>query len=312
MPKKVLVTGGAGFIGSHLVDRLIKEGFEVTVLDNLSTGRIDNIRRHFGKACFSFIKGDVREKRVISKAFKDFDVVFHLAAITSVPFSVKFPKVTCEVNADGTRNILEACLENNVDKFVFASSCAVYGEPKYLPIDESHPTKPLSPYAESKFEAENICRVFHKKYGLKTVILRLFNVYGPRMSGGQYGGVIKRFIGRLRVGKPPVIYGDGEQTRDFVHVEDVVEAIMSAFKNSDASGKVFNIGSGTAVTINQLANMLMDVISVNGIKPIYRKSRPNDIRHSCADIRLAKVTLGFGPKTSLKEGLARVLMENAA
>lgn len=312
MSKRVLVTGGAGFIGSHLADRLVNNGFEVVVLDNLSTGNIGNIKQCSKFASFSFFKGDIRNKSIVNDALKDVEAVFHLAAITSVPFSVKFPQVTWEVNVDGTWNILEACLGYDVRKIVFVSSCAVYGEHRYLPIDEKHPTKPLSPYAEGKLEAENICRVFHEKYGLKTVILRLFNVYGPRMRGGQYGGVIKRFIGRLKVGKPPVIYGDGEQTRDFVHVEDVVEAIMLAFKNANASGKVFNIGSGVAVTINQLANTLMDIMGVNGIKPIYRKLRPNDIRHSCADIRLAKATLGFEPKTSLKEGLARVLMENAA
>lgn len=307
--ERVLVTGGAGFIGSNLVDMLVKKGFEVVVFDNLSSGKVTNIKKHFGNLYFSFVMDDLRDKDAVNKALKGVDAVFHLAAITSVPFSVRFPKVTREVNVDGTRNLLEACLEHYVKMFVFVSSCAVYGEPQYLPIDEKHPTSPLSPYAESKLEAENVCWSFHEKYGLRTVVLRLFNVYGVRMREDQYGGVIMRFIKRLEVGKPPIIYGNGKQTRDFVYVEDVVQALMLAFRNVNASGKVFNIGSGVPVTINELADVLMGITGVSGVKPIRRRAMPGDIKHSYADIRLAKAVLGFEPKMSLKEGLARLLRE---
>ncbi len=300
------MTGGAGFIGSHLVDWLVKQGYTVTVLDNLSTGKLENVRGCLDDPGFKFVKGDVRDRRNVEEALKDVQAVFHLAAITSVPYSVKHPNVTVKVNVDGTRNLLEACLREGVERFIYVSSCAVYGEPEYLPVNERHPARPISPYAESKLKAENVCRSFHEKHGLKTVVFRLFNVYGPRMREGQYSGVISRFIKRLKAGKSPIIYGDGRQTRDFVYVEDVVQALISALKNEDALGKVLNIGCGVPVTINELADMLMELTGTR-VKPIHRKARLGDIKHSYADIGLAKIILGFEPKTSLKEGLVRLL-----
>ena len=195
----VLVTGGAGFIGSHLVARLLKEGFEVVVLDNLSTGSLKNLELCLENENFRFVKGSIVDEQAAREALKDVEAVFHLAAITSVPYSVEYPDVTREVNVDGTRKLLEECLSAGVERFIYVSSCAVYGEPEYLPIDEKHPARPVSPYAESKLEAERLCREFQKAYGLKTTIVRPFNVYGPRMKGGRYGGVIARFIKRLKI-----------------------------------------------------------------------------------------------------------------
>ncbi|MEM3703005.1 MAG: SDR family NAD(P)-dependent oxidoreductase [Candidatus Bathyarchaeia archaeon] len=303
---KVLVAGGAGFIGSHLADRLVKDGFAVVVLDDFSTGKLENIKEHIGRENFSLVKSDVRDEKAVREALNGVEAVFHLAAITSVPFSVKYPRVTREINVKGTENLLEMCLKCDVEKFVYASSCAVYGEPKYLPLDEKHPTWPLSPYAESKLEAEGICRSFGEKYGLRTVVLRFFNVYGLRMRRDQYSGVISRFIERLSVEKPPVIYGDGEQTRDFIYVEDVVEAMMLALNKAEASGGTFNIGSGTPLTINRLAALLMEIMGVNGVKPVHRKARRGDIRHSYAEISLAETVLGFKPQTPIEEGLAKL------
>jgi UDP-glucose 4-epimerase len=312
MTERVLVTGGAGFIGSHLVDTLVKNGFQVIVFDDLSTGRMENVKRHVGKPAFSFVNGDLRNKTAVKEALKDVEAVFHLAAIVSVPFSMKHPQVTHEINVDGTASLLEACLKANVERFIYASSCAVYGEPKYLPIDENHPAKPLSPYAESKLEAENLCMSFHENYGLGTVVLRLFNVYGPRMREDQYGGVITRFIKRLTAGKPPIIYGDGEQTRDFVYVGDVVQAMMLALKVAEAKGETFNIGSGVPVTINDLADLLIKITGACEVKPVHRRPRAGDIKHSYANVQLAKKLLGFKPNTSLKDGLSKLPLRDSS
>ncbi len=304
---KVLVTGGAGFIGSHLVDHLVREGFEVAVLDNLSTGSLENVKHLSASKGFSFVRGDVADKRRVDESLKDVDVVFHLAAVTSVPFSVKNPVETFRVNVEGTRNLLEACIREGVERFIYVSSCAVYGEPEYLPVDEKHPLRPISPYAESKLEAERLCMEFQETYGLKTTVLRPFNVYGSGMRSDQYGGVVASFIERLRLGKPPIIYGDGTQTRDFVHVEDVVRAMILALDNEGAAGRTFNVATGVPTSINRLAQLVIDLFGASGVKPQHRKARIGDVRHSYADIKEAKANLGFEPKISLKEGLSTLL-----
>ena len=298
------MTGGAGFIGSHLVDRLIKEGFEVSVLDNLSTGRMENLMRHLESGGVRLVNADILDRRAVKQALTDVEAVFHLAAITSVPYSIKHPDATRKANVEGTRILLDACLGGNVERFIYVSSCAVYGEPEYLPIDERHPARPVSPYAESKLEAERLCREFQKAYGLKTTIVRPFNVYGPRMKSGMYGGVIARFIERLRLNKPPIIYGDGTQTRDFVHVWDVVNALMLTLNSQKAIGEIFNVASGVATSIDELAKLVMELPGVDGLKPLYRPARNGDIKHSYADISKAKARLGYEPKISLKEGVA--------
>jgi len=304
---RVLVTGGAGFIGSHLVDRLIKEGFEVSVLDNLSTGRMENLMRHLESGGVRLVNADILDRRAVKQALTDVEAVFHLAAITSVPYSIKHPDATRKANVEGTRILLDACLGGNVERFIYVSSCAVYGEPEYLPIDERHPARPVSPYAESKLEAERLCREFQKAYGLKTTIVRPFNVYGPRMKSGMYGGVIARFIERLRLNKPPIIYGDGTQTRDFVHVWDVVNALMLTLNSQKAIGEIFNVASGVATSIDELAKLVMELSGVDGLKPLYRPARNGDIKHSYADVSKAKAKLGYEPKISLKEGITALV-----
>jgi UDP-glucose 4-epimerase len=301
---RVLVTGGAGFIGSHLVDALVKDGCEVCVLDNLSTGRLENIKHHIGNGNVVFVQGDVRDKQVVREAVKGVEAVFHLAAVTSVPYSIKNPEVTREVNVTGTMNLLEACLRDGVERFVHVSTCAVYGEAEYLPIDEKHPTNPVSPYAASKLAAERCCSEFQEAYGLKATVLRLFNVYGLRMRNDQYGGVIARFVERLRGEKPPVIYGDGSQTRDFVYIGDAVGAMRLVLDGGNAIGGTFNVGSGVPTTINQLARLLAQMFGVEGVEPRYRSARRGDLRHSYADVSMARKVLRYEPRFFLKEGLA--------
>jgi len=305
--KKALVTGGAGFIGSHLVDRLLSEGFEVVVLDNLSNGSLENIAHHMGRRDFHFVRGDIRNRQLVKRLVKDVDVIFHEAAFVSVPRSVEEPVLANEVNVAGTLNLLEACLNSDVKRFIYASSSAVYGESEVLPKHEGLTPQPISPYAVSKLAAEHYVKVFYEVYGLKTVSLRYFNVYGPRQRYGPYSGVITIFINRLLRGEPPIIFGDGEQTRDFTNIKDVVEANMLALKSPGAVGEVFNVATGVATTINQLARMLQEITGRQELKPIHTKPRPGDIKHSYADIGKARKILGYQPQVPLRDGLAELV-----
>jgi UDP-glucose 4-epimerase len=303
LAERVLVTGGAGFIGSHLVDKLVDEGFNVIVLDNFSSGSRENLSLNFGKPNFYLVDGDVRKKADVKKALKDVDVVFHFAAVVNVDFSLKNPALVNEVNVHGTLNVLEESLKTSVKRFVYASSCAVYGEPIYLPINEEHPTRPISPYGVSKLAAEHYCRVYNEVYGLETVCLRFFNVYGSRQMGGPYGGVIMKFIDRLRRGESPIVYGNGRQTRDFVFVKDVVDTCISAMRCKNCVGEVINVGSGVETPIYRLAEVLIELFGVHNVKPFYSEARVGDINRSYADLKRARKLLHYRPKTSLHEGL---------
>lgn len=309
MPKKmsILVTGGAGFIGSHIVDRLVDNGINVRVLDNLSTGNLSNIQRHInGKV--DFIEGDIKNVETVRDCVKGVDAVTHLAAIVSVPFSITNPKITFETNVDGTNNLLSASAKERIGKFLLISTCAVYGEPKYLPVDEKHPTNPLSPYAESKLLAEKACLTYQEKNLLKTIIFRLFNVYGPRQGLNDYSGVITKFIDRARQTSPLVVYGDGSQTRDFVHVSNVVEAALHALDNPAAEGEIFNIGTGNPVNIQELAQTISNLTGSK--QPItHENERAGDIKHSYANITKATEILGYNPKIKLKDGLQALITQ---
>jgi len=304
---KILVTGGAGFIGSHLVDRLMKEDYEVVVLDNFSAGKAENIQHHLDNQGFNLVKGDVRNSEDVRKAVRGVDVVFHLAAIVNVPLSIEDPLLVNDVNVRGTLNLLEASVKEDIQRFIYVSTCAVYGEARYLPINEEHPIMPLSPYGISKFTAEHYCKIFHMIHGLKTVCLRFFNVYGPKQSEGPYSGVITQFINRLRQGKPPIIYGDGKQTRDFVYVEDVVEASMRALNSQNCVGEVINVGTGKPTAVNELANVLMELFKEAGTKPEYGPPRAGDIQDSYADISKAERMLSYTPRIGLEKGIKRLL-----
>jgi UDP-glucose 4-epimerase len=306
--KKVLVTGGAGFIGSHVVDSLVDRGYGVRVVDDLSAGKLSNIEAHLKSGRVDFVRGDVKDAEFVRKCVRDVGAVVHLAAITSVPFSVDNPGFTYDTNVAGTLNLLISCAEEKVGKFVFTSSCAVYGEPQWLPVNEECPTGPISPYAESKLAAEHFCMGFHEKRLLRSVILRLFNVYGPRQGVNDYSGVVTRFIDRSRQGLPLIIYGDGSQTRDFVHVLDVVEAVLSSLENADAEGEVFNIGSGAPVSVLELAKTVLELTDSN-LEILYDKPRVGDVKYSYADVSKATRLLGYKPKLSLKDGLRSLLGE---
>ncbi len=309
-----LITGGAGFIGSHLADRLAQlDGIErVIVLDDLSSGSLDNLSACSRTGKLVFVRGDIRDQALISRLLEEHGVnlVFHEAAIVGVPVSTRDPVGTNDVNVGGTLSILMAALKADVERLVMASSCVVYGEAKRFPISEDEPPRPISPYGASKLAAEAYWMAFHETYGLKTVALRYFNVYGPRQKPGEYGGVISIFISRVLAGQPPEIFGDGEQTRDFVHVSDVVEANLLAAEKASAVGEVFNVGSGVETSINRLAQMVLELTGRPDLEPVHGPPREGDIRRSWADISKARRVLGYQPRVSLEEGL-RQLIERA-
>jgi UDP-glucose 4-epimerase len=310
MSKKtsVLVTGGAGFIGSHLVDQLINDGYNVRVIDNLSTGRKSNIQQHIDNGKLDFIEGDIKDKEQVKQVVSGMDAIVHLAAVTSVPFSVQNPKLTYETNVAGTLNLLASLAKERVGKFVFASTCAVYGDPQSLPVNENTPTKPISPYAESKLLAEHYCLGFHQNRLLKSVVLRFFNVYGLRQGLNDYSGVITRFVDRVKMGQPLIVYGDGSQTRDFIHVSDIVNAIQFSLEKEAAEGQVFNVGSGKATSIDELAKTIL-ALSNADLKVIHEAARQGDIKESYSDPSKALKLLNYKPKTQLQEGLREILLE---
>ncbi len=303
--KKVVITGGSGFIGSHLVEELARNN-EVIVIDDLFTGKIENIEHLIDKEGVIFKKGDIRNLHLLINNFRDADYVFHQAAVVSVPLSIKSPVLTNEVNVNGTLNVLIASRECNVKKVVYASSCAVYGDNPNLPLKEDMSPMPLSTYAVSKLAGEYYCQIFNEVYGLSTVSLRYFNVYGPRQdANSDYAAVIPKFIKRVLENKPPIIYGDGEQTRDFIYVEDIVKSNMLAAESNATD--VFNVASGKKISINRLANAIIDAIMGAYLKPIHDKPRLGDIKDSLADISKTKKRLNFNPKYSLKKGLKETI-----
>lgn len=299
---RILVTGGAGFIGSHIVDRLLQEGFEVTVLDNLSTGRIANIKHHLNDKRFRMIEGDIREEKVVRKALKGVEAVIHEAAISSVEESIKDPIKTNDVNLNGTLNLLNLSVKEGVKRFVFASSASIYGDLN-PPLKEDSQPKPMSPYAASKLSGEYYCKAFHKIYGLETICLRYFNVYGPVQRNNQYSSVIINFIDNIKKNKPLVIFGDGLQTRDFIYISDVVEATLIALKSKEGIGEVFNIATGKPTTINELARIMIKLKGKSSLRLIHTEPRKGDIRHSYADVERAERILKFKASVSLEDGL---------
>jgi UDP-glucose 4-epimerase len=301
---KIVITGGAGFIGSHLAEELTRQDHHVIILDDLSTGRKENAEALLSKDNAEFIQGSITELSLLQKIFLGIDFVFHQAAVTSVPRSIKNPQLAHEVNATGTLNVLLAARENGVRKVIYASSSSVYGDTPTLPKKEDMPPNPQSPYAVSKLTGEYYCRVFQRVYGLPTVCLRYFNVYGPRQDpDSPYAAVIPAFLKKLFQGDSPVIYGDGEQTRDFTFVKDAVAANILAAE-SEATG-TFNVGRGDRISINELAGLAVRLVG-NNVEPVYEEPRPGDVKHSLADISRLKAS-GYRPKFSLEEGLRETI-----
>ncbi len=300
---RFLVTGGAGFIGSALVDELVRRSQSVVVLDDLSTGKEANLSGVAGRV--ELIRGSICDAETVRRACAGVDYVLHLAARTSVPRSILEPAETNRVNVDGTLNVLIAARDARVKRFVFAASSSAYGDSSTLPKLESMPAVPISPYGVTKLVGEVYAQVFGRCYGLETVCLRYFNVFGPRQDpNSPYSGVLSRFITALLDGAQPVVFGDGEHSRDFNYVENVVHATLRAAEVPGASGLVFNVGTGGRFTLNQTL-ALLEKISGRPAKPRYDAPRAGDIRDSQADITLARNILGYDPRVSFEEGLRR-------
>jgi nucleoside-diphosphate-sugar epimerase len=301
-----LVTGGAGFIGSHLAEASAREGLRVRIVDDLSTGHRENLDEISGD--FDFIQGSVADESLLNKALEGVELVFHEAAIPSVPRSVDDPRQSHEASVEGTFSLLLAARKNNVRRLVYAASSSAYGDQPRLPKEEGMLPEPLSPYAVAKLVGEYYCQVFTRVYGLETISLRYFNVFGPRQDpGSQYSGVVSRFISALLNDEKPVIYGDGEQSRDFTYIDNVVSANLKAAGVSGGFGTVINIANGKRVSLNQLLDQLKIITSKPDVTADYQKSRLGDVRHSLADISRAREILGYEPQVGLDEGLRRTI-----
>jgi len=300
-----LVTGGAGFIGSHLVERLVADGATVRVLDNFSTGKRANLAPFLSR--IELIEGDIREAEACARACHGVEVVFHEAALPSVPKSLADPVTTHDVNVNGTLNMLVAAREAGARRFIYAASSSAYGETPTLPKVETIPPEPLSPYAVQKLLGEQYCQVFSRCYGLQTLSLRYFNVFGPRQDpASQYAAAIPAFVTAILQGEPPVVYGDGEQTRDFTYVDNVVHANLLGAAAKRTQGEVLNIGCGEHVSVNQVIREINRLLR-REVQPRYAPARTGDIRDSWADIRLARRMLNYQPTVGFAEGLSRTI-----
>ena len=296
-----LVTGGAGFIGSHLCGRLVQDGHSVRVLDNLWSGKRDNLSHVTGRV--DFVEADLRDDAAVAAAVADIDFVLHHGAIASVQFSVEQPLVEQQVNAVGTLKVLDAARSAGVKRVVFAASAAAYGTDPATPKIETMPAVPSSPYGLSKVTGEHYCRIYSEVFGLETVSLRYFNIFGPRQDpSSPYSGVISIFARRMLAGEPPTVFGDGQQSRDFAYVDNVVEANLLACQVSSAAGEVYNIGCERSISVNQLIGHLNDALGTS-FDAVYQDPRPGDVRVSLADISRARQGLGYRPVVGFEEGL---------
>lgn len=295
--ERALVTGGAGFIGSHVTERLVQLGKEVTLVDSLRTGRKENISREV-----RFVRGDITDLEEVRANLRDVDVVFHAAAQTSTPKSVEDPLLDFRINALGTLNVLRAALDSEVKKVVYCSTAAVFGQPRYLPVDEKHPFEPISPYGASKLAGELYCLAFYRTYGLRTVSLRFFNVYGPRENLETTLDEVALYLSSAMRNRAITVLGDGNQSRDFVYVKDIARALLLAADSKSAEGRAFNIGTGVETSINDLVDTIE---RVTGRKAVVRHKpwRKGDIHRSFADISKARTILGFSPRYTLKDGI---------
>jgi UDP-glucose 4-epimerase len=305
--KRILVTGGAGFIGSHLVDRLVT-GNQVTVVDNLSSGKMENIQPHLDRGTIRFFQSDITDLDQMRRLLRDRQVVFHLA-VQGLRLSLLDPYIVHEVNTTGTLNVCQAALEAGVERLVYISSSEVYGTAKTLPMDEEHPLLPTTPYGASKLAGEAYARSYYLSFGLPVVIVRPFNTYGPREHlEGVYGEVIPRFVLRVMNALPPIIFGDGCQTRDFTEVSDIVHGMLMAAECDSMVGETVNIAAGAEVSVNEVARIVIRLVGAkNRLSSVHIAPRPGDVRRHCANIAKAQQTLGFQPEIEIEAGIRRYI-----
>lgn len=305
---RILITGGAGFIGSHLCDKFINEGHTVLCFDNFFNGSLVNIRHLLNHKTFKLINGDVRSFDTLEKFVPGVDVIYHLAAQIHVNRSIIEPKMTYDVNVLGTQNVLEAARMYDVEKVVHMSTSEVYGSAEKVPMDENHPLNAPHPYGASKIAADRMCHAYNQTYKMNITIARPFNAFGPRQKDTGYGGVISIYCKRVMNGQPPIIYGDGQQTRDYNYVADLVEALGLIIKQKQPISEPVNIGTGKEIKIIDLANLIIDLFGQTGhLKPVFVEPRPGEVQRLIADSSKAKKLLGWSPKYSFKEGLNQLI-----
>jgi len=305
---KILVTGGAGFIGSHLCEKYTKEGHTVLCLDNFFNGNLANIRHLLNYKNFKLINGDIRDFDTLEKLMPGVDAICHLAAQIHVDRSIIEPKLTYDVNVLGTQNILEAARMYDVEKVVYVSSSEVYGTAEFVPMTEDHPLSAPHPYGASKIAADRMCHAYAQTYQMDIAIIRPFNAFGPRQKDTGYGGVISIFVKRVQNGAPPIVYGDGNQTRDYTYVADLVDALDLILKHTEPITSPINIGTGREVRIIDLANMIIELASPRSrIKPVFVEPRPGEVQRLLADNSRARQLLGWTPKYSLEDGLIKLI-----
>lgn len=303
--KKILITGGAGFVGTHLCEKYVKEGHVVFCFDNFLNGSLNNVRGLLNHRNFKLINGDIRNIDLLEKLIPDVDIIINLAAQIHVDRSIIEPRLTYEINLFGTLNILELARMHDIEKVVHASTSEIYGSAQYAPMDENHPLEPPHPYGASKVAADRLCVAYHKTYGLNVNILRAFNLYGPFQKDSGYGGAISLFVRRVSNNLPPIIFGDGKQTRDYMYISDVGEAYDKIIKSKkNLNGIPINFGTGNEISIVDLANLIIKLMDKEKeIKPVFVEQRPGEVLRLCADIKKAREMLEWEPKWDIEKGL---------
>lgn len=305
---RILITGGAGFIGSHLCDKYVKEGHIVLCLDNFMNGNLMNVRHLLNYSNFKLINGDIRDFDLLEKVMRDVDIVFHLAAQVHVDRSIIEPKLTYEVNVLGTQNVLEAARMYDVKKIIHASTSEVYGSAQYVPMDEAHPLDAPHPYGASKIAADRMCHAYIETYGMNICIMRSFNTFGPKQKDTGYGGVISLFSNRALANMPPIIYGDGSQTRDYTYIEDMVRAYDLILNHNESIQGPINFGTSKEVKIIELANMIIELCGKRGaIESVHVERRPGEVKRLVADISKANKVLGWQPQYPIEKGLQKFI-----
>jgi UDP-glucose 4-epimerase len=304
---KILVTGGAGFIGGYLCEALTTKGYNVVAIDNMANANINNVRNLLNKPNFRLVIGDVGDIDLLRRVTRNVDAVFHLAAQIHIDRSIMYPEATFEINTMGTLNLLKIAVENDIKRFIYASTSEVYGTGQIIPMDENHPLNPASPYAASKLAADRLCFAYYNTFNLNVTIARMFNTFGPRQKDSGYASVIPLFIKRVLQNKPPIVYGDGKQTRDYLYIKDAVTAYLKILESDGFVGQTVNVGTGNEITINDLANLIIKLSGRENIEIVHSSPRPGEVKRLCADITRMQRICDWKPEYTTERAIVEFI-----